>query len=173
MIDCPHYLVDKNHPLPPAYYPGDLVRSSIPFKAEIYDLKRCICAIAEKPLETLHLAALEDGMQLYGISAFRPYYRQQEIYLQSLAVKGKEHTQKYIAYPGYSEHQTGLAIDLSCPEIGFELTEDFADTKEGGWLSKYAYQFGFVLSYPRNNNQGYAYEPWHIRFTCKNAQFYV
>lgn len=170
---CPHYLVDKNHPLPPAYYPTDLVPCSIPFRADMYDLKRYICAIANKPLETMHLAALEDGIKLYGISAFRTYHRQQEIYNNSLLEKGREHTEKYIAYPGCSEHQTGLAIDLSCSDIDFELTEEFADTKEGMWLHKYAYQFGFILSYPKNNNKGYAYEPWHIRYACNNAKFYV
>lgn len=170
---CPHYLVDKNHPLPPAYCPADLTLCSIPFKADMYDLKRCICAIADKPLRTMHLAALEDGMELYGISGFRPYHRQQEIYNNSLIEKGKEHTEKYIAYPGYSEHQTGLAIDLSCPDINYELTEDFADTKEGQWLQKYAYQFGFILSYPKGNNKGYAFEPWHVCYACNDAHFYV
>lgn len=169
-----HYLVNKSHPLPGSYYPTDLVRcSSIPFDASPFDIKRCICAIAEPALNLLYLSAREDGANLVGVSAFRSYARQQEIYDESIKAKGIEHTRKYIAAPGTSEHQTGLAIDVSCPELNYDLSEEFADTKEGTWLQNYAYQFDFIISYPKNNPEGYAYEPWHIRYSCKDARYYV
>lgn len=172
-MKCKHYIVDKLHPLAPGYYPSDLVKCSIPFDSPGFSQKKCICAIADRHLENLYLSALEDGIKLYGISAFRSYQRQEEIYNNSIITNGTEHTCRYIAPPGCSEHQTGLAIDLSCESVNFELTKDFADTDEGIWLSKYAYQFDFRLSYPKDNKEGYAYEPWHICYACKDARFYV
>ena len=172
-MKCKHYIVNKLHPLPPGYYPADLVKCSIPFDCAGFSQKKCICAIADHHLEKLYLAALEDGIRIYGISAFRSYQRQEEIYLDSIKTKGAEHTARYIAPPGYSEHQTGLAIDVSCEAVNFELTEEFADTPEGIWLAKYAHQFDFRLSYPKDNTEGYAYEPWHICYACKDARFYV
>ena len=66
---------------------------------------------------------------------------------------------KYSAPAGFSEHHTGLAIDIN------SLEEDFADTKEYEWLLKHAKEYGFEMSFPRDNKQGLGFEPWHWRFT--------
>jgi len=170
-----YYLVDKCHPLPAEYVPGDLVVAPIPFAAPINDPKCLICSIVYFPLKSLYYASRDAGLCLYGISAYRSYYRQAEIYQESIKNRGINHTRKYIAVPGTSEHQTGLAIDLSCPANDFLLTESFADTAEGKWLADNVHKFGFALSYPKDKVKvtGYNYEPWHIRFTCKYAKFYV
>lgn len=109
-----------------------------------------------------------------GISAFRSYKRQKEIYEKSLSSKGKSYTDSHIAYPGTSEHQTGFAIDVSCPSIDYELNEDFELTDEGIWLKKHAIDFGFVFSFTRENEKytGYVNEPWHICYKYKNAIYY-
>ncbi len=64
------------------------------------------------------------------------------------------------AYPGFSEHHTGRAIDIGSPDCPL-LTEGFARTKEFAWLQTHARRFRFALSYPLGNRFGIAYEPWH------------
>ena len=80
--------------------------------------------------------------------------------------------EKYIARPGASEHQTGLAMDVAT-RYDTALEERFADTEEAQWLQEHAWEYGFILRYPDGEEDvtGYAYEPWHIRYVGKqNAQ---
>lgn len=113
---------------------------------------------------TMRDAAASDGIELILISAFRSVLRQAEILTGKLA-KGMslEQALEYSAYPGFSEHHSGEAIDIGtggCPHLEeeFELTPAFA------WLGEHAEAFGFSMSYPRGNPSGIAYEPWHWRF---------
>lgn len=169
-----YYLVDKKHPLPPHYVPEDLVVAPIPFVAPRTDPRCLIRSNVYFPLLSLYFSARDEGLYLYGVSAFRSYADQRGLYEQSIRSHGYAYTRKYIAPPGTSEHQTGLAIDLSCKANHFETNENFAHTKEGIWLKENAPKFGFVLSYPEISclKNGYAYEPWHIRYTCKHERFY-
>ena len=64
------------------------------------------------------------------------------------------------AYPGFSEHHTGCAIDIGSPAC-HDLVETFEDTREFGWLQTHALEFGFAMSYPKGNPFGVIYEPWH------------
>lgn len=106
-------------------------------------------------------AAQADGILLLMVSAFRSIQRQAEIIQAKL--DGGDSLQAVLsvcAPPGYSEHHTGRAIDITTPdepelEISFEATAAFA------WLTEHAGQFGFVMSYPRGNRCGFQYEPWH------------
>lgn len=159
-----YYLADKTHPLPSWYVPADLVEAPLPFDAPVGNPKRLICAIAYDSLKQMYLDSLQEGLSIYGISGYRSYLRQKEIYEESISNRGLEHTKKYIAAPGTSEHQTGLAIDLSSPDLGFDLIEEFADTNEGIWIKKNAGNYGFRISYPKGMEHvtGFAYEPWHI-----------
>jgi hypothetical protein len=81
----------------------------------------------------------------------------------------------YSAAPGNSEHQTGLAIDVSCKSINFGLTNSFASTPEGLWLKDNCWRFGFILRYPKDKEHitGYAYEPWHIRYVGVPLAYYL
>lgn len=169
-----HFLVDKEHPLPADYIPKDLVLAPIPFAAQLDDPKCLISSAMYYPLKSLYFASRKMGLQLIGISAYRSYERQKEIYEHSIATRGYSYTEKYIAAPGTSEHQTGLAIDLSCPSNHYELTESFAKTPEGQWLTRYAPLYGFLFSYPEDSYEktGYYYEPWHIRYACTNTGYY-
>jgi D-alanyl-D-alanine carboxypeptidase len=72
---------------------------------------------------------------------------------------------KVNAAPGFSEHHTGRAVDIATPGSR-PLTEDFETTPAFGWLTRRAADFGFSLSYPRDNAWGISYEPWH--WCCKN-----
>jgi D-alanyl-D-alanine carboxypeptidase len=70
------------------------------------------------------------------------------------------------ARPGYSEHQTGLAADLSAAGQGCVIRVCFANTKAGKWLAANAWQYGFILRYPKGHTAttGYQFEPWHYRY---------
>lgn len=169
-----HYITDRYHPLPDNYIPCDLVRAPVPFAAPFNDSRRYISAVMYEPLQRLFYACLSNGLNLMGISAFRSYARQKEIYDNSIKLHGHEYTSSHIAYPGTSEHQTGLAIDVSCPAVEYELCEEFERTPEGIWLKKHAGEFGFVFSFTAENQcyTGYVNEPWHIRYECKDAIYY-
>ncbi|MCI5602531.1 MAG: M15 family metallopeptidase [Clostridiales bacterium] len=109
-----------------------------------------------------------------GISAFRSYDRQKELYENSVREHGREYAYSHVAMPGTSEHQTGLAIDVSCPGVDYDLCEEFEKTPEGIWLKKNASYFGFTFSFTNENSSftGYVSEPWHIRYVCKDATYY-
>lgn len=170
-----HYKTDREHPLPESYIPEDLVQAPIPFNCPENDSRRLICSIAYEPLCGLYQASLNAGLNIVGISGFRSFDRQREIYLASIIKNGVDHTNRYIALPGTSEHQTGLALDVSCPSVNYELIEEFAYTPEGIWLKNNCELYGFHMSYPEDSQQitGYNYEPWHICFTCNDANYYV
>lgn len=77
----------------------------------------------------------------------------------------------YSAYPGTSEHQTGLCVDFITEEMGTDLTVAFENTGAFAWLRENAYKFGFILRYPKGKEEitGYTYEPWHYRFVGREA----
>lgn len=105
--------------------------------------------------------ALADGETLQVVSAYRSAEYQAEV-IERLLDKGEliENILQRVAAPGYSEHQSGCALDLTAP--GFEaVEEEFEESTAFVWLTKFAEQHGYQLSYPRNNPYGVIYEPWH------------
>lgn len=109
----------------------------------------------------MQAAATVDGIVLLPLSGFRSVARQTEIIRDKLAA-GRQIADilRLIAAPGYSEHHTGCALDIGCPEE-HSLEEEFGLTTAYRWLESHAGGFGFSLSFPRNNPHGIAYEPWH------------
>ncbi|MBW8780874.1 MAG: M15 family metallopeptidase [Verrucomicrobia bacterium] len=106
-------------------------------------------------------AAEDIGVRLLLVSGFRGLEKQTEIVRRKLEVGMMlEDILKVSAYPGYSEHHTGRAVDIGSPDCA-HLTEDFEKTGEFAWLTAHAVRFGFSLSYPRVNVHGIAFEPWH------------
>lgn len=111
--------------------------------------------------KNMKAAALADGVELHVVSAFRSVERQAEIVRRKLvAGVSVDDVLCVNAPPGFSEHHTCRALDLTTPgsallEVGFEQTPAFA------WLQSRAGEFGFDLSYPRGNPGGFQYEPWH------------
>lgn len=118
----------------------------------------------EKNCLSAYLEMLEDarryGLQLIVFSSYRSYQKQTILY-------EKEEDKSYIAKPGHSEHQTGLAIDISTLDCG--LTNFFENTSVYQYLKYNAYRFGFILRYPKEKTKitGYAFEPWHFRYVGK------
>lgn len=168
-------LVNKELSLPTNYVPKDLVVPNVKFSITYYDEKKLMRKEAAEALEDLFLAAEKDGYTLYGISAYRSYKRQYDIFTNNIKKKGFNHTLKYSAKPGYSEHQTGLAIDVSVKSIRNLLDSSFSNTPEGKWLDKNAHLYGYIIRYPEDKSSitGYSYEPWHIRYVGVSLATYL
>lgn len=106
-------------------------------------------------------SAMRSDIELVALSGFRSIARQTEIFREKLAAgQTVSDILRLVAAPGFSEHHTGRAVDVGSTEHT-ELDEDFAETDAFHWLEAHASEFGFSLSYPRNNSHGIAYEPWH------------
>ena len=132
-------------------------------------------AEAAKAADTMIDAAVTDGVTLLVSSAYRSYAVQQQTYQYWVSVNGQQVADQLSARPGYSEHQTGLAIDFASPE-GCRLEECYRDTLAGQWLAKNAPRYGYILRFPngRQSVTGYHFEPWHYRYVgVQIAQEYV
>jgi len=164
-------LVNKSRNLPSTYAPKDLVIPNVKFSFKENLEKKYMRKDAAKALEELFSAAKEDGINLFAVSGYRSYKRQKEIFNAKAKVYGHEVANKTSAMPGQSEHQTGLAMDISSESEGYQLTEKFGQTSEGKWLTENAHRFGFIIRYPKDKTDmtGYVYEPWHVRYVGKDA----
>ncbi|HEX3078594.1 MAG TPA: D-alanyl-D-alanine carboxypeptidase family protein [Lachnospiraceae bacterium] len=167
--------VNKEYSLPADYVPSDLTVPNVPFNFDYTDEKKMLRKEAAFALEDLIQAASDDGLSIYGVSGYRSYKRQEQIYNKNIATKGALYTNRYSAKPGFSEHQTGLSIDVSAKSVAFRLDESFASTPEGKWLENHAYEYGFIIRYPKDKSDitGYSYEPWHIRYVGKELAEYL
>jgi LAS superfamily LD-carboxypeptidase LdcB len=130
---------------------------------------------AAKALEKLFSAASDAGYKLYGVSGYRSYATQKAIFDKRAAERGEEVANKTSARPGQSEHQTGLAMDISSKAVDYRLVTSFGDTAEGKWVKKNAHRFGFIIRYPKGKETitGYSYEPWHLRYVGITAAKYI
>ncbi len=106
-------------------------------------------------------AAEADGVRLMLVSGFRSWDYQAGLIRRKLeAGQAIDEILKVNAAPGYSEHHSGRAVDIATPGSR-PLTEDFENTEAFEWLNRRAAEFGFSMSYPRENPLGFIYEPWH------------
>ena len=122
---------------------------------------------AARALEALFAGAAEDGITLYATSGFRSYSTQKAIFDRKAAERGEQTANRSVAKPGYSEHQTGLAMDIEGETtLGTGLTAAFGESPEGIWVAEHCYEYGFIIRYPKDKTSitGYIYEPWHIRY---------
>ncbi len=168
-------LVNRDYLISKDYVPDDLVVPEVPFSYYGVYEKSYVRKRAAKALEHLFAGARSDGYTLKVVSAYRSYERQMQIYRNNVKTRGKDKTNKVSAMPGSSEHQTGLAIDVSADSVGCTIEESFARSAEGKWLKKNCYKYGFIIRYPKNKTKitGYSYEPWHIRYVGKNLAQYL
>lgn len=164
-------LANKNHTLPDGFEPDDLTAPNVRFPFTEDLPKRYIRKDAAKALEQLFKKAESDGHILYGQSGYRSYERQAEVFNGHTSRLGKKEAKRVSAVPGQSEHQTGLAMDVTAASVDFELTQAFGDTKEGQWLKENAHEFGFIIRYEKGKEEitGYDYEPWHLRYVDKEV----
>lgn len=164
-------LVNKDRALPEDYEPGDLVVPDINFLFEEESPKKYLRQEAASHMEELFQAAQEAGLELYASSGYRAYETQKYVYDSKLKKDGRAEADRLVSRPGHSEHQTGLAMDLTSREIKFQLDQAFEDTKEGKWIKDQAHKYGFILRYPKEAEAitKYKYEPWHIRYVGREA----
>ena len=122
--------------------------------------------VAKEAFEELSEDALKEDMNIIAMSSYRSYEYQVNLYNNYVKKDGKEAADTYSARPGFSEHQTGLAIDVynkKEPYTNFEQTNEFK------WMQDNAYKYGFILRFPKEkeNETGYQYESWHYRYVGK------
>ncbi|MBM7540084.1 M15 family metallopeptidase [Amphibacillus cookii] len=158
--------VNKQRRLPEGYEPDDLVEPDVEHLSQQGVNRRLLRQEAAEALELLFEQADEQGIDLVAVSGYRSYERQKTIYQSNVANKGQEEADRFSAQPGTSEHQTGLAMDVSAASVSFLLDQAFDQTDEGSWLVEHAHQFGFVIRYPEGKTDitGYEFEPWHLRY---------
>jgi D-alanyl-D-alanine carboxypeptidase len=150
----PWVVVNKLRPVTPSDYAApDLVDVPVPHANPVI-LRQ---AASDAVVAMFAAYTAETGLQMQSQSAYRSYATQQRVY-------GGNDT--LTARPGFSEHQTGLAIDISSLPAVCALQICFADTPQGQWLAGNAYKWGFVLRYPDGKTPvtGYQFEPWHYRW---------
>ena len=117
-----------------------------------------------KAFQLLQKQLAGEGINIYIGSAYRSAEEQQELVDYYMQTKGADYVRDYVAMPGYSEHNTGLAIDLSVPGAPIEDEANFNAT----WARIHSIiaDYGFILRYPQGKSRitGYNYEYWHIRY---------
>ena len=174
VVDKPddiNVLVNKKNVLKSDYEPSDLVKPEVfaPGRSEIEMFMRE--EVATAILELVNAAEEESDLEILPASAYRSYELQRIIFQNNVNRKGSiEKANETSALPGQSEHQTGLAVDMSCSSVGYQINNSFADTEEALWLANNAHRFGFIIRYPKGKTEitGYSYEPWHLRYVGKD-----
>lgn len=164
-------LVNKERFLPEGYVPEDLIRISVPTILTFEEVNHLRLPAAEALKALFETAWKEAGLNLYARSGYRSFETQRGLYEAAVARDGQEWADKYSAVPGSSEHQTGLAMDVTAESVGFQLEEAFGATTEGLWVAENAHRFGFILRYLQGKEDitGYNYEPWHLRYVGEPA----
>ncbi len=159
------FLVNRQYTVSSLYTPADLVMSDVPGQ-----VRRMRPEAAAALREMFQACKAETKRELLSISGFRSYAKQEGIYNRKLRSVKKDvaKAQEYVAPPGASEHQTGLAMDVGQKNKA-HLEVSFRDTEGGKWCSENCWRFGFILRYGEGweDITGYKYEPWHFRYVGK------
>lgn len=165
--DTPLMLVNKCHYLDKDYVPGDLVN------VRDYDIdyivregeEICLRKAALDAYVEMYEAGRADGIELMIFSGYRSYEKQSVLHYQVY-----NQDDSISARPGFSEHQTGYALDISRPGDG--LTMLFAQSPSFAWLSANCHKYGFILRFPAGKEHitGYTFEPWHFRYVGDYAE---
>ncbi|MBR1718468.1 MAG: M15 family metallopeptidase [Bacilli bacterium] len=159
-------LVNKFYHLKEDYVPENIVDAS---KTYAYD-ENSATEETISAFKKMYAKAKSEGLNLIITSSYRTYKDQDRIWNSYAIRESEEWADAYAARPGYSEHQTGLALDI----VTYKSTMDnFDETPEAKWLADNAYKYGFILRYPKDkeNLTGYDYEPWHYRYVgVENAK---
>lgn len=164
------FIVNKKNALDAAYQPAELIVPNVPLQAGKSEQEMSLRKDATQQLESMFVAAKEQGLQLKLASGYRSYDLQGYYYNSLVRSLGTEEANKVSAKPGTSEHQTGLAADIASYSNDIcHLETCFATMPEGQWLAANAHTFGYIIRYPESKTDitGYNYEPWHVRYVGK------
>lgn len=159
-------VVNKQRPISTEYAPNDLRDVNVNKRGDKSKEELMLRQTAASSLEQLFSDAKKDGMDLLLGSAYRSAELQRMYYQNYVAAYGQEEADKFSARPGTSEHQTGLAADVSGADRTCYLEICFAEQPAGEWVAEHAYEYGFIIRYPQGKQSitGYQYEPWHLRY---------
>jgi len=156
-------VVNKLRPLNPiSYAPKDLVTVPV-----AHDNPAVMRSAASAALVAMFAAGAAEGAgQMQIQSSYRSYSTQVAVYNGWVRSLGQAQADRQSARAGFSEHQTGLAVDISTVPLICSLAACFGTTPQGEWLAANAYRFGYLLRYPADKTPitGYEYEPWHFRY---------
>lgn len=157
-------VANKSHKLPDGYEPSDLVVPNVYMTQTMY-----LRQVAATALEEMFQGASNDGITLKLGSAYRSAVTQDGLWNHYATIYSPERADRISSRPGYSDHQTGLAVDIfqgMNSGLGEDLNESFKNTPEGQWLEVHAHEYGFIMRYPKDKEAitGYNYEPWHFRY---------
>lgn len=167
-----YVLVNKTHPLNPIdYRPADLVSSVVPTTSSDSSDERSVREIIKPELVQMFEDAKTNNLDLIMNSGFRSSKLQSFYYNNYVKNSGEAAANRFSAKPGYSEHQSGLALDISYASRKCYLDVCFAQTDAGKWLAQHAHEYGFILRYPdgKESITGYQFEPWHFRYVGKDV----
>lgn len=150
-------VVNKTYPLPDNYIPTNTHKA---VTASSTICQECIDEEAYGAYTRMKSDASSQGLSLWIASGYRSYSYQNGLYNSYVKRSGKTAADTYSARAGHSEHQSGLAFDLN------SVSDSFATTKEGIWVNDNCYKYGFIIRYPKgkDNETGYKYESWHLRY---------
>lgn len=146
-----HIIVNKSYSIPKDYNPGKMV---------YLEKSQMVLPEVVDPFKQLVSDSSQLGLNIYNATCYRSYGFQNTLYTNYIKRDGKEAAETYSARPGYSEHHTGLAIDVN------SVSNAFAGTPESVWLNDNCHRYGFIIRYPKGKEDitGYQYEPWHLRY---------
>ena len=151
-------LINGRHYLDEQYKPSHLVTFK---KTYTYEENKADSAVVKAFVAMQDDCKQKTGAQLMVNSAYRSYKQQIATY--------KRNDKRYVAHAGHSEHQTGLAIDVT--SLQHPMRWDFDASKECAWMHEHCHEYGFILRYPKKQSHifGWSYEPWHLRYVGKEA----
>ncbi len=155
------------------YLPSDYIPNNLEIVDNKYtDGNKLLVSDARINFEEMAMDAKKEDLNIRIISAYRDYNYQKNLYDNYVLKDGKDIADTYSARPGYSEHQTGLVIDLDNISLSYE---QFESTDEFKWMEENSYKYGYILRYPLDKEYitGYYYEPWHYRYVGKRIAKYI
>lgn len=161
-------LVNKYNFLPDDYIPNNLTEIS----KECSSSTKLLVYEVKENFEKMCINAKKDNYNIRAVSSYRSYDYQKQLYDNYVKKDGMEKADTYSARPGYSEHQTGLVVDIDNVASDYN---NFSNTNEYLWMQEHAHEYGFILRYPNNkqNITGYNYESWHYRYVGKDIASYI
>ncbi len=158
-------LVNKEYKLPSNYVPKDLTIIDQQYSEGSQYLRN----LAQINFEKMAYDASLVGLTIKAVSTYRSFEYQKNLFNKYVKEKGFNYASMCSAKAGHSEHQTGLAVDISNSNLDYD---NFDKTKEFIWVKNNAHKYGFILRYPKNktNITKYKYEPWHYRYVGELAK---
>lgn len=160
-------LVNKYNMVPEDFEPNDLVVIDSNYRNDDIQMG---AKVAVDAFIEMYRAAAREGLGLVINSGYRSYEQQQKLCDTYRSLYGENYVNKYVSFPGFSEHHTGLAFD-----IGSTSSNVFVESKEYQWMLKNAHKYGFILRFTKHgeNITGFRNEPWHYRYVGKEIAEYI